>query len=530
MFKFVNQHLKKQKYKFLIFIILSYILNSIFLISPLITGKMFDILSTELSFSILSTYIKIFAFLQISSIIINYFLYKLNIYIQTKITFSINCIVVQHFQNVILNQINDLDTVYVNQRINHDSNNIAAFTINAYTNIGIQAIIVILSTLYLLKTNNKIALFLILIILFYILLYAIFKKKLYEMSLLFKEAQSKFFGTLNEQLENIYFLQIHSMRRMFIEKLLKHFDTFFNKIIFSQRFFYFYQSLDSVITTITQICIYLFGGLNVINGQIKIGEFTIITSYFQYILSGVTYFSDLAKNYQDTLTSYNRLKEYIELPSLKNGEVYIPKIKSITLQNLSFSRGDKKILDSIDYCFSVGNIYGITGENGSGKSTLINLLLGLNPYEYSGEIFYNDINIKNLDMNRIRLHNISVIEQFPYIFDGTVSENIFLGPEYDTNYIHDFFNLPSLKTLKMDQTIYKDGHTLSGGEKQKIALLRLFAKNTELLVLDEPTNFLDTSTVKFLKKYLISQKSNKIIIISSHNKEMKEIFDFILPL
>lgn len=133
-------------------------------------------------------------------------------------------------------------------------------------------------------------------------------------------------------------------------------------------------------------------------------------------------------------------------------------------------------------------------------------------------------------MTRIRLHNISVIEQFPYIFDGTVSENIFLGPEYDTNYIHDFFNLPSLKTLKMDQTIYKDGHTLSGGEKQKIALLRLFAKNTELLVLDEPTNFLDTSTVKFLKKYLISQKSNKIIIISSHNKEMKEIFDFILPL
>lgn len=530
MFKFFNQHLRTQKSKFVLFITLSYILSGITLFMPILTGRIIDTITTKRNFEYLLFLTGIFAAFQICIIIMNYITYKLSIFIQTKLTFLINSNVIRHFQNILLSKTRQLDTVYVNQRINHDSNTVTSFILDAYTNTGIQAVTTIISIVYLLRIDYRIAILLVAIVIVYLTLYCVFKRKLYEMSLLYKESQSNFFGVLNEQLENVYFLQIHSIKKLFFQKLLKHFEVFLGKVMKSQRFFFFYQSLDSIITMVTQIVIYLIGGMSVIRGEITIGEFTILASYFQYIMTGVTYFSNLAQNYQEALTSYDRLNEYLQMPLLENGKRHIKKIQNIVIRNVSFARGKQRILNSINYEFVQGYIYGIIGKNGSGKSTLINLLLGLNTGEYSGEIYYNDININHIDMNWTRAHNISVIEQNPYIFEGSVLDNVLLSSDYKEKYCKFFYKTINLSHFSLNKKIFKDGNTLSGGEKQKIALLRLFAKNAELMILDEPTNFLDSSTVDSLKKFLTSIKRNKIVIIVSHDKEIEDICDYTFKL
>ena len=72
-----------------------------------------------------------------------------------------------------------------------------------------------------------------------------------------------------------------------------------------------------------------------------------------------------------------------------------------------------------------GNIYCILGENGSGKTTLIDILIGLFIDEYEGEILYNHINIKDIDMVKQRACNISILEQDPYVLEGSVEDNIY---------------------------------------------------------------------------------------------------------
>ncbi|GFR34196.1 ATP-binding cassette domain-containing protein [Thermobrachium celere] len=104
----------------------------------------------------------------------------------------------------------------------------------------------------------------------------------------------------------------------------------------------------------------------------------------------------MTKIYQESLISYDRLNEIINIPIERNGEIYINQINEIELRNLNFSyTGDGFIISNFNYIFRKGNIYGIKGTNGIGKSTLIKLMLGLYQ-DYEGEIFYNSLDIKKI--------------------------------------------------------------------------------------------------------------------------------------
>lgn len=123
----------------------------------------------------------------------------------------------------------------------------------------------------------------------------------------------------------------------------------------------------------------------------------------------------------------------------------------------------------------------------------------------------------------------------PYItgnFIDSISYNIQLNQDelnaeniiqaIDILGLRDFLNnLPQ----GLDTFLHENASNISGGEKQKIALLRAIIKNPDVLLLDEPTSALDTITTKRLIEYLISIKEEKIIIVVSHNDEVSQIAD-----
>ncbi|HLR36384.1 MAG TPA: ABC transporter ATP-binding protein [Tissierellales bacterium] len=232
---------------------------------------------------------------------------------------------------------------------------------------------------------------------------------------------------------------------------------------------YVFSSSSSMTMTIARIIIFFFGGLEILNGNLTIGQFTIINSYFSMIMDSISYFLNLGKSYQDALVSHDRLEQILDEQKEINGEIQMDGIDTIELNNVSFSYDDhKNIIDSFNYKFERGKVYCIVGENGTGKSTLINLILGIFNDYYTGEIFYNSTDVKKLDMYSIRKKFIGISEQEPKLINDTIFNNITYG--IDTYNYEEIEKLLEKLNLQMDKfnqgidtNIYEAAKNISGG-------------------------------------------------------------------
>lgn len=199
--------------------------------------------------------------------------------------------------------------------------------------------------------------------------------------------------------------------------------------------------------------------------------------------------------------------------------------KSLELKNISFEYNENnRILKDINMTINKGQKIAIVGSNGAGKSTLIKLILRL--YDPSGgNIFYNNIDIKDLDLQYYR-NLFSVVFQDFKLFAFTVGENIIMDKLEDYSKVNKVLDICGLKDKVQNMTdgvnslLYKEfsnsGIILSGGEEQKIAIARAFAKNSDLIIMDEPTSSLDPISEYNLNKTILEQCKDKTVIFISH--------------
>ena len=535
-FKFCQKFIFKYKGMFSIYIFLNIIIGILSVIIPLISAKIIDNLTYIKSKELLISYSIIYACFIAGNMIVGFLSSYLYIKIQTKSGYELNTYLINHLQNVSLSYFNNTDTVYLNQRINSDSNTVIVFCINVIINVMVNFLTLTFTSIMLIKINYRIAIILIILLATYIAIYGIFKKPLYKIMLKTKEAQSEFFSKLNEQLFNVKFIKIHSASKFFAKRLDNTFSSLISKLVSSQKLSYLYASCDTTIGLLAQLSIFLIGGFSIISGNMTIGFFTIMTSYFSMMMNSARYFFNLGKSYQDNLVSYNRIIEILAIKKQNNGDLDLNSIDKISLENISFNYGDKSIFNSYNIEFKKGKIYNIIGDNGAGKTTLINLILGLYINDYSGKIDYNDINIENIDMYKTKLKHIGITEQEPILIADTLLNNITFGQSYNNNKLYELIDILNLdkyiSSLEngLDTIINEKSSNISGGEKQKISILREVLKNPDVLIFDEPTSALDSlSKVKFIN-YLQEVKLDKIIIIISHDEIIKNISDEIVKI
>ena len=196
----------------------------------------------------------------------------------------------------------------------------------------------------------------------------------------------------------------------------------------------------------------------------------------------------------------------------------------IKLVNLEKSF-DFKVLDKINLEFKPGNIYVLKGKSGSGKTTLLNLISGLDS-DYTGSIYINDKNLKNLKKDEITNYrnNIGYMRQECLLYRNlTVLDNLLLI-ENNKDKIIDL-----CKKFNIDEIINKYPYEISGGERERVSLIRALLNDNKILLLDEPSANLDKDNsenfVKYLKKIDIS---DKIIIISTHENIYDDIASVII--
>ena len=176
----------------------------------------------------------------------------------------------------------------------------------------------------------------------------------------------------------------------------------------------------------------------------------------------------------------------------------------------------KKILKNLNFSFSNGELLGIFGPSGSGKTTLINLIMGfINPTE--GKIYVNKEDIKyKIDEWQ---NSLAYIPQNVCIIKSTIKENIVF--ENEKNKINEERFDYSVTQSRLDEFVHnledkyetqilEDGKNLSGGQKQRIAIARAIYHNKKILIMDEPTSFLDQDLIDLFWNYI---NEIKIIIL-----------------
>tara|TARA_B100000530_G_scaffold236039_1_gene153268 strand:- start:1418 stop:3070 length:1653 start_codon:yes stop_codon:yes gene_type:complete len=206
----------------------------------------------------------------------------------------------------------------------------------------------------------------------------------------------------------------------------------------------------------------------------------------------------------------------------------------IELKNISFSYQDSKtVLEGIDMIIPAGSCVGLIGESGAGKSTLLDLLLGLNQPS-SGEIL---IDGKRLGDNlRSWQKGIGYVPQDVFLTDDTLKRNIAFGLEeedIDNEKIASAIKLAKLDSFveglpkKENTTVGERGVRISGGQKQRIGIARALYENPSVLVLDEATSSLDSSTEIEVMSSIKELIGTKTIIIVAHRISTMADSDFL---
>lgn len=229
------------------------------------------------------------------------------------------------------------------------------------------------------------------------------------------------------------------------------------------------------------------------------------------------------------ISSANNLFEVLEIEDKEKFENYIEeKVLDINLRNVSFSYGDKYILNSINMDFRKNSITAIIGESGSGKSTISKLISGI-LVKNNGEVLYN--NRENINLDNL-IKNITVVDNNPYIFRGTLRYNLKMAGNVNDEQmlsalefvrLKDYFN--SLDSL--DSKIEDQGSNLSGGQKQRIAIARAILKKSKVLILDEAISNVDVESEEIILKLLKELKKTMSIVMITHRLKNTEISDYI---
>ena len=204
---------------------------------------------------------------------------------------------------------------------------------------------------------------------------------------------------------------------------------------------------------------------------------------------------------------------------------------TISVYDLTYSYNNKMILECVNFTIRRGEKIAIVGQNGAGKTTLIKSLLKYNSAD--AQIFIDQYNIEDISEDNFR-QLISYVPQSASLFNETVLYNI----KYGNFHIHEDQIYKSAIYLGIHDTILKlengyqticgeNGSKLSGGERQKIVILREYLKNTPLLLLDEPTASMDKSSEASIFATLLTKEDISILAIV-HNHELLKMFDKIL--
>ncbi len=287
------------------------------------------------------------------------------------------------------------------------------------------------------------------------------------------------------------------------------------------------NSLTLFVGTVGGNVILWVGAYQVVQGNLTVGQLLVFNSLLAYFIDPVKNLINLQPMMQTAIVASDRLGEILDLEIEKTENEHrkiAPKALTgkIEFKNVDFRYGTReKVLEGINLTVTPGQKIAFVGESGSGKTTLVKLLMSFYQPE-SGEILIDDHNIQDIQLAALR-SRIAYVPQETFLFSGTIEENLRLGAGpvnlesiIDASKMaqaHDFINnLP----LRYNTRLEENGSNLSGGQRQRLSITRAILKKPDILILDEATSSLDSTTEKAIERTLNDLSDGVTSFIIAH--------------
>lgn len=534
MVRYVLLEMRKQ-WEFFPFVFM--LLASFFLsvISPYLNGVFLDFLTYNHVIEEVLKFSVLIATVGILGAIMSYFANMATTKILTKTAFSLLFKLTTHIEHMKLRYIEKQNAAYVTQRIFNDVIQVTTFVISNFLTAILYLIQMVGIAILFLYINPLLLILVVILLIPYILLFCLMKEPLYESLKQKKEADNSIFGNLASQINNVFYTQLNSSFEQNDKTFRQEFSYYLPHVLKANRLSYLFSSTDSVISTIFQSLMFIFGGIQIIYGKMSIGEFLMINSYFSLMLKSVKYFANIYKSYQDASSSYSRVTEFLQTPEMSNGNMEITQIQTIDIDKLSYrftsQNGELKLFNDLSYSMAKGNVYAIVGANGSGKSTLLKILAGL--YESENAIYINNHPLFHINMDVVRQGLYSIVPQKLLVPSGTVqsylAETLAVPKQVVSATLEGSCELKSYAESIM-LLLDNECKTLSGGELRKLHLWLAVNKRSNVLFLDEPSTGLDEKSKEDLIDYLRGDPLHRIIVVMTHDSDMIKAADHILKI